>query len=91
MSDVDVERVKEAFTQSPQKSTHCTGKELQIPQKTVWRIVRKPYWIQLLQALSSQDHDLHRQFCIHFQEGLEKYSEKLIFSDEATFLMYQAR
>ena len=94
--DVDIEPVREAFTQSLQKSTQSTRKELQIPQKTVWHIVCKrlqfkPFVIQLLHALSPQHHYLCRQFCIHFQEGLEKYSEKLIFSDEATFLMYQAR
>ena len=90
VSDVDIEPVREAFTQSLQKSTQSTRKELQIPQKTVWHIVCKrlqfkPFVIQLLQALSPQHHYLCRQFCIHFQEGLEEYSEKLISSDEATF------
>ena len=36
-----VERVQEMFVRSPQKSTHCMSWELQMPQSSVWRILRK--------------------------------------------------
>jgi hypothetical protein len=61
-----------------------------MPQSSVWRILHKHlhakgYWQQLL--LNPQDQNLHFQFCMDFQERLEKdrFAEKLVFSDEATF------
>jgi hypothetical protein len=57
---------------------------------TVWRILRKrlackPYRLQLLQALTPQDHNLHHEFCLEFQEHLQEEADKLVFSDEACF------
>jgi len=61
-------------------------------QSSVWRILRKRlhvrgYWLQLLQALNPQDHNLRFHFCVDFQRRLEEegFAEKLVFSDEATF------
>jgi hypothetical protein len=47
----------------------------------------KGYWLQLLQALNPQDHNLCLHFCMDFQQWLEedRFAEKLVFSDEATF------
>ena len=46
-----VERVRETFTRSPRKVTTCASLELQMPQQTVWKILRKclrmiPYKLQ---------------------------------------------
>ena len=87
-----VESVQETFVRNPQKSTHHGNWELQMLQSSVWRILRKHprvkgYWLQLLQALNPQDHNLRLHFCVDFQQWLEKdgFAEKLVFSDEATF------
>jgi hypothetical protein len=53
-----VEHAQETFVRSPQKSTHRASRELQMPQSSVWRILRKRlrekgYRLQLLQALNS--------------------------------------
>ena len=87
-----LERVRETFVRSPQKSIHRASRELQIPQSSVWPILRrglhvKGYRMQLLQALNPQDHNLHLHFCVDFQQRLEedRFAEKLVFSDEATF------
>ena len=58
-----LERVRETFVRSPQKSIHRASRELQIPQSSVWPILRrglhvKGYRMQLLQALNPQDHNL---------------------------------
>ena len=82
----------ETFVRNPQKSTHRASRELQMPQSSVWCILRKRlrvtgYWLLLLQALNSQDHNLRFHFCMDFQQRLEEggFAEKLVFSDEATF------
>jgi hypothetical protein len=36
-----VERVQETFVRSPQKSKHGASRELQMPQSSVWHILRK--------------------------------------------------
>jgi len=67
-SDETVERVRETFVRSPQKSTNRASWELQMSQSSVWRILRKRlrvkgYRLQLLQALNPQDHSLRLRFC----------------------------
>jgi len=59
-----VEHMRETSVRSPQKSTTRTSRELQMSQSSVWCILRKRlhvkgYWVQLLQALNPQDHNLH--------------------------------
>ena len=63
-----------------------------MPQSIFWHILRKRlhvrgYQLQLLQALNPQDHNLHFNFCVDFQQQLEEdgFAEKLVFSDEAMF------
>ena len=87
-----VERVRETFVRSPQKSTHRASRELQRPPSSVWRFMREHlhvtgYQLQLFQALNPQDHNLRLHFCVDFQQQLEEdgFAEKLVFSDEATF------
>jgi len=86
-----VERVRETFVRSPQKSTTRASQELQMSQSSVWRILRKRlrvkgYRVQLLQALNPQDYSLRLHFCLDFQQRLQEdgFAEKLVFSDEAT-------
>jgi hypothetical protein len=61
-------------------------------QSSVWcilctRLHAKGYQLQLLQVLNPQDHNLHFQFCVDFQQQLEEdgFAEKLVFSDEVMF------
>jgi hypothetical protein len=63
-----------------------------MPQSNVWHILGKTlcvkgYWLQLLQVLNPQDHNLCFQFCVDFQQRLEEdgFAENIVFSDEATF------
>jgi hypothetical protein len=43
----------------------------------------------MLQALNPQDRNLRFQFCVEFKQRLEedRFADKLVFSDEATFYM----
>jgi len=47
----------------------------------------KGYWLQLLQALNPQHHNLSLHFCVDFQQQLEEdgFAEKLVFSDMGMF------
>ena len=87
-----VERVRENFVRSQQKSKHRASRELQMSQSSVWRILRKLLRVkrnrlQVLQALNPQYHNLRLQFCVDFQHRLEEngFAEKLVSSDEAKF------
>jgi hypothetical protein len=59
VADDTAETVRRSYVRSPSKSTNCASRELDMPQPTVWKILRKrlktrPYKIQLLQAPVSQ-------------------------------------
>jgi transposase len=59
VADDTVESVRRSYMISSSKLTNCASRELDIPQPTVWKILRKrlktmPYKIQLLQAPVSQ-------------------------------------
>ena len=93
VSEEMVERVCETFTRSPRKSTTRASLELQMPQQTVWKILRKrvrmiPYKLQLLQALSCDDQRVRYSFCMSMQQWNEEdddFFNRLIFGDESTF------
>ncbi|PSN29696.1 hypothetical protein C0J52_27396 [Blattella germanica] len=62
-----VNRIQDAYVRSPKKSTRRASNELQIPQTTVWRILRKrlhfkPYKLQFLQSLKPKDMLKRRDF-----------------------------
>jgi hypothetical protein len=87
-----VERIRQAFQRSPKKSTRRASAELQLPQLTVWKVMRKrlhmtPYRLQLLQKLKPGENDARHSFCSSMQEKFEEdgFWERLVFSDEATF------
>jgi hypothetical protein len=41
--------------------------------------------LQLLQALTPEDHNLRHEYCLEFQEHLQEKADKLVFSDEVCF------
>jgi hypothetical protein len=60
VSEENVGRIRETFQRSPRKSTYRGSRELQLPQTTVWRVLRNRssmtcYKLQLLQALKPDD------------------------------------
>ena len=83
--------VRETFTHSPRKSTTRASIELQMPQQTVWKILRKrlriiPYKLQTVQVLRCDDKRVRYSFCKSMQQWNEDDSfNRLIFGDESTF------
>ena len=76
VSEEIVEHVRQSFVRSPQKSTVRASRELGIPQKTVWNVLRrrlhfKPYRLQLLQHLTPDDYGRRFDFCTRMQLAME--------------------
>jgi hypothetical protein len=89
------ERVSVSFQRSPRKTVDRESRELDIPQPTLWRILRKrmrvkPYRLQLLQALTHDDKADRLQFYTETQQHLQEdgIAEKFTFNDEATFRLH---
>ena len=81
LSKEKVESVQVSFTRSPQKSKRKASRGLNIPQLTVWKILRKRlkqklYQLKLPQALTPIDKVNRFEFCTQMQQ----------FMDEAVFL-----
>jgi hypothetical protein len=93
VSDATVDHVRASFQRSPQKSTRRASRELQLPQITVSKILRKrllmkPYKLQLVQALKPEDLAVRYEFCREILARIENDNDlpaRFIFSDEATF------
>ncbi|GBM58917.1 hypothetical protein AVEN_80717-1 [Araneus ventricosus] len=92
VSAENVERFRRTYERSPRKSTYEGSRELQMPQKTVWRVLRKrlkmkPYVIQLVQQLKQEDYGKRMNYATFMQESMvdETMADRLIFSDESTF------
>lgn len=92
VSAENVERIRRTYERSPRKSTYEGSRELQMPQKTVWRVLRKrlkmkPYVIQLVQQLKQEDYGKRMNYATFMQESMEDetMADRLIFSDESTF------
>lgn len=76
-SNENVERIRTLYERSPKKSTSRASKELNIPQPTVWRVLKhrlhmKPYKLQLLQALHPDDHNKRYEFCSSMLDDMEE-------------------
>ncbi|GBL86107.1 hypothetical protein AVEN_22696-1 [Araneus ventricosus] len=76
VSEEIAERVRQSFVRSPQKSTVRASRELGIPQKTLWNVLRrrlhfKPYRLQLLQHLTPDDYARRFDFCTRMQQNME--------------------
>ena len=90
VSEETVERVRETFTRSPRKSTTRASLELQMPQQTAWKILRKrlrmiPYKLQLVQALSCDNKRIRYFFFMSVQQWNEDdddFFNRLILGDE---------
>jgi transposase len=87
-----VENIRATYIRSLRKSMYRASRELNVPQATVWRVLRKclqfkPYKFQMVQALKPTDRPKRRQFCVDLQERLEMdgFKDRLVFTDEATF------
>jgi hypothetical protein len=92
VSDATVDRVQVFFQRSPQKSTRRASRELQLPHTTVSKILRKrslmkPYKLQSVQALKSEDLAVRYEFCreILARNENDDLPARLISSDETTF------
>lgn len=67
-SDENVQRIQQAFEQSPGKSTRLASRDLTISYLTVRHVLRrclicKPYWLQLVLALHVVDITKCVEFC----------------------------
>ena len=87
-----MQRIQQAFEQSPGKSAGRANRQLTIPHITVWHVLRrclvyKPYQFQLVQALHVGDKRKHVEFCNDLLIDMEddRVLPQLIFSDEAMF------
>ncbi|GBM57625.1 hypothetical protein AVEN_225008-1 [Araneus ventricosus] len=92
VSEENVERIRRTYERSPRKSIYEGSRELQMPQKTVWRVLRKrlkmkPYVIQLVQQLKQEDYGKRMNYATFMQESMEDetMADRLSFSDESTF------
>ena len=93
ISEDDVDKIRDVYLSSPKTSTRRVSQRLQMPQTTIWRVLRKrlqmkPYKLQLLQHLRKTDKTKRATFCMEMQEKIDNeddFLEKVIFSDEATF------
>ena len=95
VTEETVDRVCETFTSSPRKSVRRASRELKIPEPTVRKILWKqlqlyPYKLQLVQKLQPDDPSKWLAFgedLLSRMETDEGLSERVIFSDEATFFL----
>jgi hypothetical protein len=89
-----VDRVREVFQRSPQKSIRRVSRELgDVSHSTVWRVLRKrlahrPYKFHLLQKLQSGDRQLRLSFCA---DMLNRPEEDNSLLDTIVFIHFQAK
>lgn len=84
--------VKNAFTQSPTKSTRRASQELGISRRSIQRMLyqleMKPYHPHLVQALNDDDPDRRVEFCTTLLNRLNddtSFLDKICWTDEACF------
>ena len=90
VSQETLERFRETFTPSLRKSRTRASLELQMPQQTAWKILRKrlrmiPYKLQLVQALSCDNKRIRYFFFMSVQQWNEDdddFFNRLILGDE---------
>ena len=95
MISLIIAAVAESVREDPSQSITRRSQELEISRTSLWRILRKdlslyPYKIQLTQELKPQDHARRRTFAdwvLERQEIDPNFCDKVIFSDEAHFLL----
>ncbi|GBM39932.1 hypothetical protein AVEN_250250-1 [Araneus ventricosus] len=92
-SDTDVERIREAFTRSPTKSTRQASIELGVARSSIRDVLHKrlhfkPYKMQLVQQLKPSDLSIRFNFAVEMLHRIDvdnDFLQLIIFTDEATF------
>ncbi|GBN54596.1 hypothetical protein AVEN_21553-1 [Araneus ventricosus] len=92
-SDSDVERIREAFTRSPTKSTRQASIELGVAQSSIRDVLHKrlhfkPYKMQLVHQLKQSDLSIRFNFAVDMLHRIDvdnDFLQRIIFTDEATF------
>jgi hypothetical protein len=84
-----VETIRQSFVRSPHKSVRRASKELNVPKKTAWQVLRKrlhlrPYGLQILQQLKPADKVKRCDFCCNFLGNPSDHTimNKLVFGDD---------
>jgi hypothetical protein len=77
-----IDHVWQGYQRSPRKSTCQASRELNVPQPTVWKILRKclalwPYRLQMLRHITPNDRVLRFEFCWNVMDRI---------ADDETFL-----
>ncbi|GFO21452.1 hypothetical protein PoB_004795700 [Plakobranchus ocellatus] len=93
VSEEIVKKVRDSYLRCPKKSTRRCSQELQLPQRTVCKILRKRlrstlYKLQLVPKLYPRNKEARFEFYHIVQEPMENDPDlllKIIFSDDATF------
>ncbi|GBN44650.1 hypothetical protein AVEN_47710-1 [Araneus ventricosus] len=89
----DVERICEAFTRSPTKSTRQASIELGVARSSIRDVLHKrlhfkSYKMQLVQQLKPSDLSIHFNFTVDMLHHIDvdnDFLQRIIFTDEATF------
>lgn len=85
------EQVQETLLQSPQKSLQQTGQETHISKDSVYRIMKCLHWKcyipTLIHALNEDDPDRRLQFFDGYLAKCAVFPHKIVWSDEATFIL----
>ncbi|GBO27629.1 hypothetical protein AVEN_133942-1 [Araneus ventricosus] len=92
-SDVDVERVSEAFLHSPRRSVRSAARKLDLPVSTVHKVLGRisrlyAYKVQIVQALEPDDRHRRMDFATDMLRRIDDDAEflnRIMFSYEACF------
>jgi hypothetical protein len=93
VSDESVEAIRTNFLRCPRKSVRKCARELELPETTVHRVLKKHLRftgckLQLLHAIRLGDIRKRRDFAADMLSAIdndELFLERIVFSDEATF------
>jgi hypothetical protein len=89
----NVNRIREAFQQSPRKAIRAASLQLQIPHSTVHDVLHKTfrlraYKIKTIHALKPSDQVARTNFAVNMLKLVDAspdFLRQMCFSDEATF------
>ena len=94
---LDMERIRESFVYSSQKSIDTCSRELQIPRWTKRKVLHTrlrlhAYKIEIVQALSPNDHTVYYALATDILERLDvdsRFLKRVVFTAKATFHVSQ--
>ena len=89
----EVRRIETLFISDPRVPIRNAGRELNIPESTIQRILRAilsmfPYRISLLQQVLPNDYQKRLEFAQHYRREMRNdagYMNRIVFSDECLF------